>query len=69
MILKQFTHQAIDRTADGREALKQFRARCILVQGPLDRLKLPNDFFVRFSRSSFSRETCDIFCLYPKGVW
>src|SRR5580692_941286 len=29
----------------------------------------PMTFLVRVTRSSFSREVCDIFVVYPNGVW
>src|ERR1700676_2934571 len=29
----------------------------------------PMTFFVRVTRSSFSREVCDIVLVYPRGVW
>jgi hypothetical protein len=59
----------VDGAARGGKALEGFDARVVLVEGAQDALELPMAFLVRFTRSNFSREECDILLLYPRRVW
>lgn len=53
VILEQLTHQAIDGTPHGREPLEHVRARCILVEGALDRFELSHYFFGAIQQIQF----------------
>ena len=43
VVFHQFAHQAVDRATRGGQALQDFGARLVLIQGAPDSLELPHD--------------------------
>ena len=60
--------ETIDGSSGCCQALEKVGALLVVVQRPQYSFKLPMIFLVRFVRSSFSRDLCDIFLDYPIRV-
>ena len=69
VIFHQLAHQAVDGTPCRGQALEDVSAGFILIQSAQHALSWPTTFLVRFTKSNFSREVCDIIIDYPMGVW